>query len=432
MTQDDLRERIKHELVLHEGNMADWQWNRTGLPTEATELGISDFPRLVEDVSRSLNTRFSKILDLQAAIQKAGAENEKRLSGLQIDLFAQDADRFGLSRVFVIEQWIPQILAKIPGVTPPATTTAASQNEPVQPAPTASASPSISGESAERMQQKVRDILDDYKEHVPANAIRGLFRAIDYDETALAEAVKGYLSTNFYAAEHEPVGQTLRDKLTSTDWRHLVWWDRPVSPPVPPQPSPMVVSPVATSSAPGQPILTLVPPKRSTGWRDFLVALLIAGGLIGFVLVLVRSQRDVTTSQTETQQTEATQTNEPVDTAPLRHETAKQRKRRLAIEARAAAEAAKLARTQSSPKPSTKNTASGEVETPKLYDELLNDVGQYGERQAKKDGQWGLWRSGKWFINPDYDDITVFNDGRATVTNNGHNYEIDRFGERVK
>jgi WG containing repeat len=430
MSQDDLRERIKNELVLHEGNIADWQWNRTGLPNEATELGITDFPRLVEDVSRSLNTRFGKMLDLQAAIQTAGAENEKRLSGLQIDLFAQDADRLGLSRTFVIEQWIPQILTKIPDAAPPATPIGTPQNTPAQPTPTAPSPAPVSGESAERMQQKVRDILDDYKEHIPANAIRGLFRAIDYDETTLAEAVKGYLSTNFYAAENEPVGQSLRDKLTSTEWRHLVWWDRPVSPPVSSvSPPPMAATALSPAVAPGPPAPPL---KRSTGLRDFMVALLIAGGLIGFVLVLVKSQQNAGTTRPEEQQTEATSSVSSDETAPKKHETVKQRKRRLATEARAAAEAARLARTQSSPKPPTENTASGEVRAIKPYDELLNDVGQYGERQAKKDGQWGLWRSGKWLINPDYDDITVFNNGHATVSNNGHSYEINRFGERVK
>ena len=434
MTQDDLRERIKHELVLHEGNIADWQWNRTGLPTEAAELGIADFPRLVEDVSRSLNTRFGKILDLQVAIQKAGADNDKHLSGLQIDLFAQDADRLGLSRAFVTEQWIPHILAKIPDVTPPTTPAAAPQNQPVHTVPVAAASVPANGESAERIAQKVRDILDDYKEHIPANAIRGLFRAIDYDETTLAEAVKGYLSTSFYAAENEPVGQTLRDKLTSTDWRHLVWWDRPVSPPVPTQPIPTVGSPIASSSATPTAALSTpaLPVKRSTGWRDFLVALLIAGGLIGFVLVLVRSQRESKTEQTETRPTSPSQVDESVRPVPRQPGSNKERSRRLAREARATAEAAKLARTQASPKQPTDVAGSKLADDYKPYDELLNDVGQYGERQARKGNQWGLWRSGKWLINPDYDDITVFDKDRATITNNGHSYEINRFGERVK
>ncbi|MBO0935012.1 WG repeat-containing protein [Fibrella sp. HMF5335] len=428
MTQDDLRERIKNELVLHEGNIADWQWNRTGLPAEATELGITDFPRLVEDVSRALNTRFSKILELQAAIRKAGVDNEKHLSGLQIDLFAQDADRLGLSRTFITEQWIPHILAQLPDAAEPAPTSSASaKTDPVlaAPAPTPVPPTSTSGESAERMQQKVRDILDDYKEHIPANAIRGLFRAIDYDETALADAVKTYLSTNFYAAETEPAGQSLRDKLTSTDWRHLAWWDRPTSPP----PAPVAVQAPPAAPVPAAPV---PPAKKSTGLRDFFMALLIAGGLIGFVVVLVRSQRGNQADQQKTQATKPAQVDESASSVPPRRESNKERRRRLAKEARQAAEAAKLARTQAAPQPSTDAARGTGANADKPYDELLNDVGQYGERAAKKGGQWGLWRSGKWFIEPQYDDISVFNNGRATVTNNGHSYEIDRFGDRVK
>ncbi|MBO0933513.1 WG repeat-containing protein [Fibrella aquatilis] len=441
MTQDDLRERIKNKLVLEEGDMPDYKWARTGLPAEAAELGITDFPRLVEDVSRTLNTRFSKILDLQAAIQKAGADNEKHLSELQIDLFAQDADRLGLSRVFVTEQWIPHILAKIPDVAPPVPAASITEQPSPLSASTTPVLPTVSptnanGESAERMQQKVRDILDDYKEHIPANAIKGLFRAIDYSETALAEAVKTYLSTNFYAAENEPVGQTLRDKLTSTDWRHLVWWDRPTSPP-PATPPPVSAAPVAAQTPVVPLTAPVAPAKKSTGLRDFFVALLIAGGLIGFVVMLVRSQRESKTAQADTEQTRPTQADESATAAPPKRESAKERRRRLAKEARAAAEAAKLARTQASPKQPTdaatgKEATSKPADAYKPYDELLNDVGQYGERAAKKNGQWGLWRSGKWFIEPQYDDISVFNNGRATVTNNGHSYEIDRFGDRVK
>ena len=432
MTQDDLRERIKNKLVLEEGDMPDYKWTRTGLPAEAAELGITDFPRLVEDVSRTLNTRFSKILDLQAGIKKAGAENEKHLSSLQIDLFAQDADRLGLSRAFVTEQWIPHILAQLPNAAEPTTSAAASATATPASIPSPPVPPGQStnggSQSAERMQQKVRDILDDYKEHIPANAIRGLFRAIDYDETALAEAVKNYLSANFYAAENDPVGQSLRDKLTATDWRHLVWWDRPASPP----PAP-AVAPVAATVTPAAPSVAPIPPaKKSTGWRDFFVALLIAGGLIGFVVMLVRSQRESKTDQAETQQTSPTQTDDSASSAPPRRETAKERRRRLAKEARAAAEAAKLARTLATPEQPAKAATRTDMDAYKPYDELLNDVGQYGERAAKKDGQWGLWRSGKWLIKPEYDDISVFNKYRATVHDNGSVYEIDKNGKRIR
>ncbi|RYF65777.1 MAG: hypothetical protein EOO39_24255, partial [Cytophagaceae bacterium] len=114
MSLDELRERIKNELVLHEGNVADWQWARTGLPTEATELGITDFLRLVDDVTRQLNPQFGKIIDLQTLIRKVGTDNQKKLSDVQIGGFALDAERLGLSRTFVIDQWVPRLMAQIP------------------------------------------------------------------------------------------------------------------------------------------------------------------------------------------------------------------------------------------------------------------------------------------------------------------------------
>lgn len=191
MTLDELRERIKNEFVLHEGNVADWQWARTGLPAEAAELGIPDFLRLVDDVSRPLNAQFGKILDLQALIRKVAIDNQKRLSDVQIGGFALDAERLGLSRTFVTEQWVPRLLAQLPDAPtaePPVSpaisgTSSVATTTDVMGAGTLPASGSgqagTSMETAETMRQKVRDILDDYKEHIPAPAIRALFRAID-------------------------------------------------------------------------------------------------------------------------------------------------------------------------------------------------------------------------------------------------------------
>ncbi len=262
MTLDELRERIKNELVLNEGNVADWQWARTGLPAEATELGITDFLRLVDDVSRSLNAQFGKILDLQALIRTTAVDNQKKLSAVQIGGFALDAERLGLSRSFVAEQWVPHLLTKIPdppkeepakpGLSIDTPEPAANKSVPA-PAPvpvsTGGPPPGMLVETAETMQQKVRDILDDYKEHIPAPSIRALFRAINYDEKALADAVLAYLTANFYASEKEPQGATLREKLTSTDWRHLAWWDRPApATNVPPSSAPQPPSPAGSGT----------------------------------------------------------------------------------------------------------------------------------------------------------------------------------------
>ncbi|MEZ0611532.1 WG repeat-containing protein [Fibrella sp. WM1] len=411
MSLDELRERIKNELVLHEGNIADWQWNRTGLPTEARDLGITDFLRLVDDVARPLNAQFSKILDLQAVIRKIATDTQKRLSDVQIGGFALEAERLGLSRSFVTEQWVPRILAQLPD--------AESTPHPVQPvAPTRSTEPTpppvSTPDAAEVMRQKVRHSLDDYKEHIPAAVIRTLFRTIDYDEAKLAEAVLAYLRDNFYASETEPTGATLRDKLTSTDWRHLVWWENNPKQPAVATTAPLPPPPVAAPTPPQ--------PAGSTGLRDMLFALLIAGGLIGFVIFLIKSgkspseEKQATTDRVDSvARAERTQPDERASRRP-------KKKRRT---------------TNATPVPDTRanepvrpSTTTSPRDQP--YDELLNDVGQYGERPAKKDGQWGLWRKGRWMVLPVYDAIEVYNDGRARVSINGNSYDIDRNGDRIR
>ncbi|HEX9956231.1 MAG TPA: WG repeat-containing protein [Fibrella sp.] len=441
MTLDELRERIKNELVLHEGNVADWQWTRTGLPAEATELGITDFLRLVDDVSRSLNAQFSKILDLQALIRKVATDNQKKLSDVQIGGFALDAERLGLSRTFVTEQWVPRILAKIPDVptaepakpvippppvsgtlpkitdVPAAVSPSAASATPV-PDSSGGSPPGTLVETAETMQQKVRNILDDYKEHIPAPAIRALFRAINYDEKELADAVLAYLTANFYASEKEPQGTTLREKLISTDWRHLVWWDQPAQTShVPTPPAPVQVSPRQVPVA-RAPVVT----KSSSGWRDFLVALLIAGGLIGFVMVMVKSNQSSDKKADERTRAEQAAAKRADDQA-ADERTPPKRKRKPTTKKQ------QEVKRNSDTEATAKAPVSPRDEP---YDELLDDVGQYGERPARKGSQWGLWRNGRWMILPVYDRIEVYKEGRARVSINGNSYDLDRSGDRIR
>lgn len=415
MSLDELRERIKNELVLHEGNIADWQWNRTGLPTEARELGITDFLRLVDDVARPLNAQFSKILDLQAVIRTIAVDTQKRLSDVQIGGFALEAERLGLSRSFVTEQWVPRILSQIPDTEPTSPPVQpVSPSQPPQSTPPSSPPVSPAPDAAEAMRQKVRHSLDDYKEHIPAAVIRTLFRTIDYDETKLAEAVLAYLRDNFYAAETEPTGATLRDKLTSTDWRHLVWWDNKAAQPAP-APTPLPSAPPATA-----------PPKpaTSTGLRDMLFALLIAGGLIGFVIVLINSGK----SSDEADKAAADRADSIARSERTQpNETTSRRLKKKRRATNPTPEPSSKTRTDEPARPSATTSPRNEP-----YDELLNDVGQYGERPAKKDGQWGLWRKGRWMVLPVYDAIEVYNDGRARVSINGNSYDIDRNGDRIR
>ena len=392
------------------------------MPTEAAQLGISDFFRLVADVSQGLNSQFSKVLDLQATIKKVAIANNKQLSEVQMGGFALAGERLGLSRAFVAEQWVPRLLAQIPDEVVEENTADTSAPPPLPPAETplppggsgtlagAEEATPLTGETAATMQQKVRDILDDYHEHIPAQAIRALFRAISYDEKALAEAVLTYLTTNYYAAETEPVGGSLRQKLASTDWRHLAWWDQkptppanvPVSQPVSP-PTPPPVVPVAASSS---------------GWRDMGVALLVAGGLLGFVFLLLRGNR-------ADQKKPPRPATEVVTNAPTRQPGRKKSPKKTG----------KSPGPIVQPMPTTPPPAEADQPVPvreEPYDELGEDVGQYGERPAQKDGHWGLWRKNRWLILPEYDQIEVYSEGRAKVSINGNSYYLDRYGDRIR
>jgi hypothetical protein len=150
-----------------------------------------------------------------------------------------------------------------------------------------------------------------------------------------------------------------------------------------------------------------------------MVALLVAGGLIGFVVILVKSTNSSAKEERQPVKTEETRTDKQTRTQP-------KRKRSRAADA-------KTKKQQLDQNSDTEATASAPVrprEEP--YDELLDDVGQFGERPARKGGQWGLWRKGKWMILPVYDEIQVYKDGRAHVSVNGNSYDLDKNGDRIR
>jgi hypothetical protein len=145
-----------------------------------------------------------------------------------------------------------------------------------------------------------------------------------------------------------------------------------------------------------------------------LLALLIAGGLIGFVIFLIKSGQSGPASGTSAGQ-------EQVDSSTRSEQPAKPRRK-------------KKRRTETTDN-ETNTRSTPTPETPpreELYDELGSDVGQYGERPARKGEQWGLWRKNRWMVLPVYDHIEVFREGRARVTVNGNSYDIDRNGNRVR
>lgn len=253
MSLDELKERIKEEVVLREGDLFEWQWRQLGLMAQAEESGVSagEFLAMVNEVSRAVNPYFGRISDLKIKVTELARIGRKKLTDVQINQVVTEATRLQLLPGFVRERWIPAILAAVPEpVEPPAAEPTpappvpAPLTEPAAVLPT----PAVSAESTvspvrvntpppiptptasidrDAVTRKVYQFLDDYEadQHIPARVLKPLFLATNFDETVLADAVLTYLSARFYAAETLTQGETLKDKLLSTDWRHLSWWE---------------------------------------------------------------------------------------------------------------------------------------------------------------------------------------------------------------
>lgn len=259
MSIDELKERIKEEVVLREGDLFEWQWRQLGLVAEANELGIAeaDFLTIVNEVSRAIHPFFGRISDLKVKITDLARIQRKKLTTAQVDQIVADAVRLQLPPDFVRDRWLPAILANVPepAETPNAPDSAApasvaspdAANEAVIPtvAPQSSSRPTPSQATPvevdrEAVARKVHQFLNEYAtdNYLPARVLKPLFLATNFDENILAEAVLAYLSANFYAAEIPVTGQTLHDKLLSTDWRHLSWWNTAPASAAQPAPQP--------------------------------------------------------------------------------------------------------------------------------------------------------------------------------------------------
>lgn len=223
MTLDELRERIKDEVVLHEGNVADYQWRQMGLTDEAAKLGVSgpDFGRLVNQVSLTVAPDLGRITEIKEDILKLARQRRKQLTDWDIRQFVDEAERAHLTRSFVVGTWIPTLLQQVPD---------GSESSVPEPVPTPPAAPIIpvsepaapTGETADSVRRKVTEVLADYDGHIPALAIRSLFRTINYNEAELSVIIWNYIQIHQYVPDREPSSGSLRDKLTSTDWRYPV------------------------------------------------------------------------------------------------------------------------------------------------------------------------------------------------------------------
>lgn len=449
MTLEELRERIKNEVVLYEGELADWQWRQKGLVDEARELGISDFTRLVNDVSRQINRDFGKILDLKKKIVTVALQRQKSLSEADINQFVAEAERIQLARPFVTEQWIPAILEALPAtpekevvVTPEPTTVSA-------PPPPAAAEPAPAMDKAEGVQKKIKSILDDYDKHIQAQSLKFLFKAVDYDEAALAEEIRRYLSENFYASVNPPRGNTLKEKLISTDWRHLSWWEKELTKPDP-EPPAYVKTPTGYTTAPDPPVSAapppwpptakpqnVSPPPQKSGLSDAaLIGLSVLAALI-LIWVVLRLTRG--------------EEPEPVQ-KPAKNRVSSQRTRKVKPQKATVSLAApaknkelfgdEVVDLDESEDPESENSELNELAKDETatkpagsreYDAVDERVGEFGLRPARKGKLWGyIDEKNAWMIEPQFDLATPFNLGKASVELDGNQFFINRQGARIR
>ncbi len=419
MTLDDLRERIKDEVVLHEGDVAEWQWRQMGLPAEAAELGLSaaDFSRLVNQVSQSIAPDLPRISDVKTSIQTLARQRNKQLSERDIQQIVTDAERARLTRAFVVDTWLPAILATIPDSPTASSAMATPAADPLTNLGQTTASAGVT-------RQKIRQILAGHDQLIPAGVLRSIFVAIDDDPQRMADEVVAYLSEQHFAAVNPPQGDTLKDKLLSTDWKHLSSWaDAPYrdmltkEPVVPPRPA-------AVTPPPSQNRPVSLPPQAEKGlpnWAVLLLAVLGAVGILWLVWLGV-SDRQATREPTSI----ASDTTPAKRTKPKKNHSATGKSKTK----RTHSESGSNGTIDLGATVSRNNEPTAKPDTP--YDEIERAVGQYGERRASQGSKWGLWRKKDWMILPIYDDITLFSDGRATVLVNNRSYEINRQGERVE
>ncbi|QHV95766.1 WG repeat-containing protein [Spirosoma endbachense] len=235
MTLTELKERIKEEVVLHEGDLKEWQWRRNGLLTEAEQDGIpsAEFMRLVNDVSYQLGGLFPRINALKSTAETYARADKKQLLPLHLDELVAEAERLTLSKNFVTKRWLPAILATIPD--PPKSETVAVPVQPPAPVTPPSVVPVVpTSLSRDEVRRKVAAKLDDYKSQrtIPAWVLRDLLYAINGDESIVTEEIFSYLVSNFFKAAREPQGNTLRERLVSADWENVLFKVNPEPAPV--------------------------------------------------------------------------------------------------------------------------------------------------------------------------------------------------------
>ncbi|GAA4447881.1 hypothetical protein GCM10023189_04900 [Nibrella saemangeumensis] len=464
MTLEELKERIKDEIVLHEGNVAEWEWRQRGLTDEAQQLGLSpaDFSRLVNQVSYAVAPDFGRISELKAKILETAQKQQKQLYQSDIRLFVEEADRARLSRTFVTDKWIPAILETIPDpqpeppvtapVPPPATqplnppTPHPAPESTDQPHPLAEESPGVEspGEPEPRLsltrmfapepipapvpvpdkpaepdlrpqvREEIKRYLDRYDKQIPAGAIQTLFSLLDYDEQLVAAEVRAYLTDHFYASVNTPQGPNLRAKLASTDWKHLSHWEQPQAPPVKSPTLPTPPKPVA-------------PPKQEKS--DTFIILLAA------VVVLVLIALTVWVVKSEKKEEPPVKSTRPRRSASItpNSESASSLASRQAAEQYDDIATDDQTNSDELAPADSPVELEGQVPANASYDEVVEGASDSGLRAARKGKKWGfIDANGQWVITPRYESVGDFHTDRALVILNGKPMLIDANGNRIE
>ncbi|MFD1144436.1 WG repeat-containing protein [Larkinella insperata] len=252
-----------------------------------------------------------------------------------------------------------------------------------------------------------------------------MFLVIPNDETILTQEIMGYLLEHNYEALKTPEGQSLRERLISTDWRQKeeTKWV--------PEPQPL---PIATDVS-VHPVA--IPLSQS---NKVLIALVIL-----FVSVLLWLWKGKLSAIDKSSVSDSTESLSSVgSTAVAGKEVTTQSNAALVQRPHsafpgAATPVAKEARGTSPASKSEKvlETSSvnkiGENSVAKPYDAVDDRVGDFGLRAARKGSKWGyVDQKDQWHIDPVYDDVTPFQNGKAVVMLDGQQISIDRDGVRIR
>lgn len=278
------------------------------------------------------------------------------------------------------------------------------------------------------IRQKIQEVFSPYDRHVPAHVINRLFVAIPSDETTLTQEIMGYLLEHNYEALETPKGQSLREQLISTDWRQkeAKTWLVESQQPVAALSGDVSVHPISTPfSQSNKVLITLVIVFVSILlwlWKGKLTEIDSGAG------------REEVAELEQTRSSGAVQVKETI----RQPNVGKAAKKVALLPAESIVENNNPLLTPTDLSPTPVPAASGMVEPAtavqtKPYDSVDTRIGDFGLRAARKGGKWGyVDQKDKWHIDPVYDDVTPFLNGKATVVLDGQQIVVDRDGGRIR